>query len=390
MESKDELKKRVIDLCKALDYEYKSEEYKKNIYEIRDYTIFLIYYNYLVPSDDLSNTIKKYINNFNKIIDYVKYDGSLWYGVSGYSYLLKFTNAKYYNEEINYSIDIAINYASLLMHKCSVETIGHRIYDMFYGLIGVGNFLLEFNNHSAIKTINEIVDFIKDMLSNELCSFILKPNVFYSSNSKHIFPNGYIDLGFSHGLAGILNFLKRIRKQGFTNTDDLISRLEIFLMQCSNNEKGIIYWNGRYTVGKSQHCSNINTSWCYGFSGILYSLSDKINDFDIEYNINYIFEKIRNASYDEYYFCHGAVGDLYMVYKILEKKKISYSKTDRNSILRKVLAEVEAFINNEDEKLYETTKYSLINGVFSIIIPLIIMIIGKDDLKIFDFFLLLE
>ena len=381
---------KLIVLCEKIVKDYEIDIKNRNIYEFRDFTIFLIYYYSINTDIKIQNKIKRNLKEIGNIIKNFKHNGSLWYGVSGFGLILHTIDQYYFKNEIAIAKNISINYVKKLIDYYSIDILGHRFYDMFYGLIGTGNFLLEINDSDSINTIKQIVDIFDNLADTNLSMFILKPNVYYNDGLKQDYPYGYIDLSFSHGLAGILNFLIKCEKKKICKCESIINKIQIFIKKCAKNYNGVIYWDGRYNKNITKPTEKINTSWCYGFLGICYSVYKKKNNFLLDDNIKYVMNKICHFSYDKLFFCHGLVGDFYMLLKLLDQTNYYMSYDKKKELIHIITKEVSYLYEMENESmLYENTKFSILTGLFSILIPLI-KITSNCDIKIFDKFLLLE
>ena len=100
--------------------------------------------------------------------------------------------------------------------------------------------------------------------------------------------------------------------------------------------------------------------------------------------------KISHVSYDKFFFCHGLIGDFYMLLKLLNQIDIHISSNKKEKLTYMIIQKISYLYGMQYKSmLYENTQFSILTGLFSILIPLI-KIKSSCDIKIFDKFLLLE
>lgn len=181
--------------------------------------------------------------------------------------------------------------------------------------------------------------------------------------------DSYLNLGMAHGLAGILKFLVNCFHHGY-DTSQLIIKILNFYRQIIKSE--ILYlYDKRYNENSIKNI--VKATWCYGDLGVATSLDAAqksvglhILDDYIEYVVRKSISFNQKGKFENDFFCHGKVGCAYL----LQSFGISTMTTsDISNIVMQ---------NLKKENLKNEKKWSIINGLPSLIIPWIDFIIDEE------------
>lgn len=344
------------------------EIYKKSFQEIDEKTkenafflknkLIVDYYFYEVFNDKhMADDIMYILQKPNTYYT----DCSLWYGLAGIGLILKKIDC-FDSNEIRNKISLIVSRDVNDLSNCCL--LNHRYYDLFFGLIGKGQYLLHEDAYrdQILKILFKIEHMIRnlDILSFKSSELMQKPNFYINRNLRSIYPNGYIDLGMAHGLASILKFLVNCFNQGY-NTYQSIVKILGFYEQIIKSERFYLY-DKRFD-GNSKRVM-FKPTWCYGDLGIAISINSAqkcvcMNNFDdyIEYVFKNSISFYQNETFDNDFFCHGKVGCAYLL------KNLGFNIVTENEINKVIIQNLE-----KDNFKYEK-RWSVINGLPSLIVP---------------------
>ncbi len=208
-------------------------------------------------------------------------------------------------------------------------------YDMVFGMAGILNYLLEFEwDMEQKKTIEKIIIYLVDLSQDynyqgeKLIRYHIPVGEQKREDEKRDFPNGHINFGAAHGMAGPLLALSKAYYSGY-EVDGLKSAIQkLFHLYDSFQvfSDHTIRWPTQLSVEDylNQKYNDIYrpnfAGWCYGNLGtasVLYTAS-KYNE-DLE-KINFYQRqlcKIINREVQEYQLykigiCHGYAGMLFI------------------------------------------------------------------------------
>ncbi|MDU5441079.1 MAG: lanthionine synthetase C family protein [Ruminococcus sp.] len=281
-----------------------------------------------------------YCNNylkivFNEIQNEVISTASLFSGYAGICLVLDLCSngGKYLGkarQNIFYYLKMVFNKElEAILKKEEVDIFD---YDAIEGVAGIVNLLLMLNQNEY-NSKEEIIRGIQYLVSlaghkKSSCGNVPKWHIskehLFTEGEKKVFPNGILNLGVSHGIAGPLIALskaynKGIQVPGQMDAIQLISN-DLIKMKLP----GKYGWNGEVGIEEYVNgCNNtkfIRDAWCYGTPGIAYALL--LSSFTLESEVireqsyNAMMNRIgKNQEIFSPTFCHGYSGLAYIYYK---------------------------------------------------------------------------
>lgn len=150
-------------------------------------------------------------------------------------------------------------------HLSDPEWRGH--YDLSYGLCGLGCYLLE------RPSTERCADSVRALVAHLECRLtpggILTPPNHLHPRARALTPEGRVDLGMAHGLAGVVALLARIERSGLAGPLGrrvLQRAAEALVAAGTGTDEGRFpAWEG---AGHSR------SAWCYGDPGVASALLD--------------------------------------------------------------------------------------------------------------------
>lgn len=228
-------------------------------------------------------------------------------------------------------------------------------YDTIEGVAGITNLLLALNQdeYKCKEEIIRAVQYLISLSGHKKSKYGIIPKWhiskehLFTEGEKNFFPNGILNLGISHGIAGPLvvlskAYIKGIRVPGQLEAIRLISN-DLLKMKLPK-EYG---WNGEVGIEEYEKgCNNtkfIRDAWCYGTPGVAFALLLSSIALESEF--------VRKQSYSAMVnriglnqgifsptFCHGYSGLAYIYYKfyVLSKKQKFLDESER--LLEKIIS----------------------------------------------------
>ena len=202
-------------------------------------------------------------------------------------------------------------------------------YDLIMGISGWIPYLSIFCNIPEKEIIiKESLEYLSRFVGYKNLNNILLPKCYIenkyllTSEDKKMFPNGYLNLGLSHGIAGILLAFSVAENYGITipGHAEYISILINEFIKHEYIVEGITYWPGMININEylKNNFPKIKqrNSWCYGNVGILCSLyhaSNALKNLELRNDINQKIIELSKLNFDEHMFgsiiiCHGLSG----------------------------------------------------------------------------------
>ena len=305
---------------------------------------------------------------------------SIYKGISITSGLSLFGTLLFYNKNL---IDPSI-YESLINklnntlknNFTSKNNYSIDYFEFINGYCGVANYL------RIISNKNELSDIINASLSlfdkNNLTQ---EYKWLTSSNLPHIFPNGYYNLGLSHGISGIIGLLGlTLKNMDYDSQKKVKHTIEFILnLRTPNGWPAKIYKSNIFR-------NNYPASWCYGFTGIstsLFNFYTMTNDVILQKEIKTLYMTfIKNSSYEKLIsntiICHGS-GGILLGLKKFDNKQL-WSKELSEKIINSIITDIKI----DDELINKNL--SFLDGEISKILSLNSFI--TDDITITDKILL--
>ena len=325
-------------------------------------------------------------------------------GIScGYVQMAYITRALNDNNEFDIlisKIEVLIKYYSNKIideFEWKEKGMDHSYYDMIYGLSGVAHYFYYYgkNDDIRIRITNWLVDIFNFSNEERVTGFFITPKNILNYDFKIKYSEGYIDLGLSHGVAGVLEVLAEGYKDRIKvcNLEQTIQNIYCrYKSTCKKNSylqfPSILYKKSQIL----QLDFESRYSWCYGSLGILrvlYKVSKilNLNEDSKEFIESVKLLPINDLSIYKYsnpIFCHGYAG-LYHILNLYNFENYSlnltkYAMKVEEKIWEYYSSQISSFYIDEfkvkpKEILIEN---SIVDGIGSIVIPLIIGNIGKD------------
>ncbi|HEX3130476.1 MAG TPA: lanthionine synthetase C family protein [Thermoanaerobaculia bacterium] len=150
-------------------------------------------------------------------------------------------------------------------------------YDLIYGLIGLGRYALDHPRRTFTEeVVDQIVARLEEMASTfpEGVAWRTAHEVAAPSLASH-FPQGYFDLGLSHGTPGAIAFLAQAWRAGFQ--DDQVRRLldestSWLLANRRSGDDGSAFAPFLAPGQSGAGAESCRSAWCYGDPGIAAAL----------------------------------------------------------------------------------------------------------------------
>lgn len=354
-------------------------------YEYLSYILFAYYYSAYKGTD-----IGDRLTNILDIYDQKQtHNSSFWYGKAGLGFVLNNIDCIKYSNRIQAYKTSAEIYLEQLCFLFDISKFGYKVYDYFVGMVGVCIFLLDVSNEINMHVEKCLNILIKNILESDenLNKFCI--NKVFSKNpkiNKLVYNEKYVDLGKAHGLAGILSLLKNCLKREYKNLGllDSIKKLENFYLKIKRKD-GITLWERIYLANGVN--VEINNSWCYGNLGILTSMYDKIEKYDILCINKICIEKIMHNEKIDYFFCHGIVGEIFMINQINSDFCEQVMVRDYlDSLIEKISI---LDLHKVDSEFSLNDIFSVLDGIFSIVL-VYILLYGNYDKLLFEKLFLIE
>jgi lantibiotic modifying enzyme len=233
-------------------------------------------------------------------------------------------------QSLLHSMDAAIVKGSLgLLATVNARTDHCALYeyDAVSGLSGIGGYLLTRpdggHNRSHLEKILGCLISLSQ-LKNGVPHFKTPHKLldkWFAADNR--FPQGMLNLGLSHGIAGPLMTLSLAKLQGFSTEgiDEAIKTLSEILIRTAQSDEWGLNWPAAVPLDQDESLAlngvlPSRTAWCYGSPGVATALLTAGNALDdIRYKAfaitamkDVISRPIINRLIDAPSFCHGVAG----------------------------------------------------------------------------------
>lgn len=372
---------------------------ENNLFEKLGNIAILYYYSLYKNKNNKSSKNYYFLKSRKKLEEVFKQENvfnfqlGMPYGLVYLGYVTRSLNVDNSMDDKINKIDYLINYYSKKIieeydyKKYGMET---SFYDIIYGVAAVAHYYHWFgkNNIIRIKIIEWLVQLYIDKINFSNCFFIKNENI-RNYTFKKRFDDGYIDMSFSHGIAGVLLVLSEAYVDGIevSNLEEIIKDIySEYVLNMKIIDNIISFPCLKYFSDKEvKYDYDEKYSWCYGSLGIskvMYNVSKIFNDGLSElliHNTSFeVIEKIELLNYKTPIFCHGYAG----AYHILGLYDIPNFENKKQILIDKIINFYGDNLNFEIFKINNKNliiKNNIIDGFGSIIIPLLIGIIGEDN-----------
>lgn len=287
----------------------------------------------------------------------------------------------------------------LVDHLRQKKQLNMEDYDAISGISGIFNYCI-LSPDIFEENIKKILEYIIHISQEKKVGGLTVPgwylpvSSFVTERDKELWPEGYVNLGVSHGISALLMVLCNAKRVGITidGQDETIKRIADFLLQYKIVENEHIYWGTHVSLTEllKGEVTNTNTrdAWCYGTPGTAYALllAGKVTD-----NKVYVDQAIRGMTFavnrllDIYSptFCHGLSGVAYISYRFFEETNMSFFNDKALDLVEEIESQYDenhpvGFKNIEskgDEGSYDHV--GLIDGTAGILLTLLAIKSGK-------------
>lgn len=343
------------------------------------------------------------LNRLKFSIEHKEYSISLINGLSGIAMAVAYLNKQTgefenFLKKLSGLVCFFANYFADKMTE-TIDNIRPAYYDIVKGISGIGNSVLYLNYDHEIKekTLRNIGRYLLELCSDKVYKGVklprwhINPELQYSEYDSEMFPDGSINLGLAHGIAGPMMLLSKIYSSGIAEEKYLLAvkrQIDFYKSFMFFDANGVIYWPKKVSYkdiieGTASSPLTKRTSWCYGNVGISRSLmvsSRNIgnlteSDFFAN-NINAVSSLDTNELYLNLpIICHGYAGLLCILdatYKETPKEKI---KEMIFRVVNQLLMFYDdtspvGFKNTEIDNLITAESYNLLEGATGSVLSL--------------------
>jgi lantibiotic biosynthesis protein len=233
---------------------------------------------------------------------------------------------------------------------------GH--YDVVNGAAGVLGYLADVPGHdpdlraAAESLIDKLVRMCTPVRNSGHPPWHVPLRFYLRADDFERYPYGHVDLGFAHGLAGVLAALSLAWRAGYRRAGlyEAIRRIVDFLLQLSDMDKWGRTWPPQVPLDASSMRTPPETermSWCYGPPGICAALleaADALDDHELRLTAIDGFKAVlrrvrdgeghlRTAS-----LCHGWSGLLMICQKFAEQAECGTARDALPDLTERVLS----------------------------------------------------
>ena len=244
-------------------------------------------------------------------------------GLSGICWLLRLTYNYGYLEcdDINQILEYPERCLLTEIYRTDADT------DYLHGTLGIANYFAISDSPFSDEAINVFLNklWVSKIKKDETYSWLTQTYVNYKSVGL------VYNLGLSHGMAGVIAFLKNILKnKNITLAVDLLSGLINFYLENRKSYPTNSFFPKWIDPNNNYRYLENLPSWCYGDPGILNALYDSINISNSPKDqIKDIIDDLKKTSIDlllmksskiyETNFCHGTAGLMHLYNNFYQK-----------------------------------------------------------------------
>ncbi len=290
-------------------------------------SLFLYKYGEFKNNENLINlSIQEFEKSYMQIEEHATENGMEFIsGYAGIGWVYQYFS-RY--DLINHDKDFFSLFDEILMEQCR-KSAEVKNYDLFYGLIGYGNYFLQRSKYKygcVNSELNEIVGLLYGFSIKTKDGIVWKDTFFKEKD--------YINLGMAHGMASLISFLTKLY---VINTNILAKKMAMsavnwLLVNMSNNENSISYFPNNIELNKINTDFSSRIAWCNGDLGIGYAIfccGKEMGERKFILEGLKILEKCslkdaNNISTGvlDHGICHGSSGIYYIYNKLIIKYKL--------------------------------------------------------------------
>jgi Lanthionine synthetase C-like protein. len=368
-EIRDFIEKLSNDIVNVNNFEEKMNSCKswKTFFLYSGYPEIILYLTQardIMLDKELDFALKHYIKQFKSNMQisqgYLNNKAGIIYGYCGIGYMLLELGKSGVNVDKLLTSINEIIYKILVRKLERVEKhlenyeVWYQDYDVLEGVSSSLRYIVEFRENDKFKyLINRIVQYLMTLTKfnkYNYPNYYLKPDKLDELRTRKN-PNGIIDYGVAHGLAGILSSLSIAKIHGVEvdGIEDCIMMLLQELKRSMKNIDGINYWPGiisidNYLINNFDQYNLNDYGWCYGVAGTARAVylggqacnKPEYMDIAIE-TFEQINLNIEQININTYILCHGYSGLLIILNEMYLDTRIESIKKAADIIASKIL-----------------------------------------------------
>lgn len=236
-------------------------------------------------------------------------------------------------------------------------------YDTVRGLAGIGRYLLFFKDrplcHEGIK---EILAYFVKLTETKIVQQRNVPGWYVPTNeTKEMYPNGFFDVGLSHGICGPLSLLSQCLTNGIAveGQEEAIKRIVNWLGELTfSDSQGCSYWPEIVSFEeqvrqeeRKPRANQVNYSWCYGFPAIarvLWLAGQALSDAALQKHALVSFQRLIELEHNALAsptVCHGYAGLLQMVTRMYEDSQEPFLAQTQQELIDRILEQYNRELN---------------------------------------------
>lgn len=237
-------------------------------------------------------------------------------------------------------------------------------YDTVRGLTGIGRYLLFFKDRPlCLEGLKEILAYFVKLTEEKRVGQRSIPGWYVPTNeTKEMYPNGFFDVGLSHGICGPLSLLSLCSTRGITveGQEDAIKRIVNWLEEWTfSDAQGCSYWPEivsfeeqiQQQEERKPRANQVNYSWCYGFPAIaraLWLAGQALSDAALQKQALVSFQRLieleQNALASPTV-CHGYAGLLQIVTRMYEDSQEAFLAQVQEELIDRILEQYNQKLN---------------------------------------------
>lgn len=300
-----------------------------------------------------------------------KLSASLWTGITGlgFSALAISNNGQHYQGLISSLNQQVLTLLPTLVGQANShlkQGVKVTDYDTVRGLTGIGRYLLFF--HDDVKyqeALKNILAYLVRLTEPRQVGQYQVPGWYVPENqTKDMFPNGFFDMGLSHGIVGPLSLLARSLELGVTVSGQVeaIERIVHWIEEWTLQDEEGSYWpdiisfeeqveqhrlrRQADSFGGSEQQKKpkaVNYSWCYGYPAIarvLWIAGRSLKNSGLQDRALSSFRRLitlEKGAFQSPTFCHGYAGLLQIVTRMYEDSQAAFFKDVQEELVLRIL-----------------------------------------------------
>lgn len=315
-------------------------------------------YEYIIDKDKWNKIIMEYIKAINSLMfqNNRPIRLSLFGGITevglGVSLLNKATgHYSKFLDDINKFILLNVS-STIKMVNDNINDLKVQHYDVITGISGITRYLININSINDTSAIHSCLSYLVEICGKKRINGHILPRWYIKSENQNRlkdrikFSKGNFNLGFAHGIAGVLAVLSYAASEGISVSKQKESIIEIIseYKRTAMYDDGIVYWQGQCSYDDFiSEKKDINKcmkrmSWCYGSIGILRAIKKGAEVIDDQELLKWVRNSICDISkidIERYrvispILCHGYAGILILlINEFREKESIDIKRRIR-------------------------------------------------------------